>query len=85
MYHRLGRCVCHLDAFLSWCVAAAQVAVYKDPSGEVQKFSGLCPHLGCLLQVRWLSSGLGPVPDLAWPQLQQQQQQWLLAGPVQLG
>lgn len=29
-----------------------QVAVYKDPSGEVQKFSGLCPHLGCLLQVR---------------------------------
>jgi len=32
-------------------VVLLQVAVYKDPSGEVQKFSGLCPHLGCLLQV----------------------------------
>lgn len=28
-----------------------QVAVYKDERGEVHKFSGLCPHLGCLLQV----------------------------------
>eukprot|EP00879_Flechtneria_rotunda_P015226 GHRR01015917.1.p1 GENE.GHRR01015917.1~~GHRR01015917.1.p1 ORF type:complete len:383 (+),score=119.25 GHRR01015917.1:1214-2362(+) len=27
-----------------------KVAVYKDESGEVSKFSGLCPHLGCLLQ-----------------------------------
>jgi Rieske Fe-S protein len=26
------------------------VAVYKDDAGNVQKFSGLCPHLGCLLQ-----------------------------------
>jgi Rieske Fe-S protein len=27
-----------------------QVAVYKTEDGEVQRFSGLCPHLGCLLQ-----------------------------------
>ena len=32
------------------CAANAQVAVYKDESGNVSKFSGLCPHLGCLLQ-----------------------------------
>lgn len=31
---------------------ALQVAVYKDHSGDVHKFSGLCPHLGCLLQVQ---------------------------------
>lgn len=27
-----------------------QVAVYKDDAGEVTRMSGLCPHLGCLLQ-----------------------------------
>ena len=25
-------------------------AVYKDPKGKVETFSGLCPHLGCQLQ-----------------------------------
>lgn len=33
-----------------------QVAVYKTPSGDIEKFSGLCPHLGCLLQVRQFES-----------------------------
>ncbi|WIA42590.1 hypothetical protein OEZ86_008566 [Tetradesmus obliquus] len=27
-----------------------KVAVYKDDAGEVTRMSGLCPHLGCLLQ-----------------------------------
>eukprot|EP00882_Tetradesmus_deserticola_P000301 GHRQ01000333.1.p1 GENE.GHRQ01000333.1~~GHRQ01000333.1.p1 ORF type:complete len:663 (+),score=295.35 GHRQ01000333.1:150-2138(+) len=27
-----------------------KVAVYKDEDGQVERFSGLCPHLGCLLQ-----------------------------------
>eukprot|EP00878_Enallax_costatus_P006596 GHUV01006914.1.p1 GENE.GHUV01006914.1~~GHUV01006914.1.p1 ORF type:complete len:552 (+),score=139.14 GHUV01006914.1:1128-2783(+) len=31
-------------------LALRKVAVYKDDRGEVHKFSGLCPHLGCLLQ-----------------------------------
>lgn len=29
-----------------------KVAVYKDSEGKKHAFSALCPHLGCLLQVR---------------------------------
>ena len=29
-----------------------KVAVYKDEEGKKHAFSALCPHLGCLLQVR---------------------------------
>ncbi|KAF8056255.1 UGP3 [Scenedesmus sp. PABB004] len=29
---------------------ARGVAVFKDEAGEVHRFSGLCPHLGCLLE-----------------------------------
>ena len=29
-----------------------KVAVYKDSEGKKHSFSALCPHLGCLLQVR---------------------------------
>lgn len=33
------------------CCACPRVAVYRDEAtGELHKFSGLCPHLGCLLQ-----------------------------------
>ena len=31
-----------------------KVAVYKDPEGKKHAFSALCPHLGCLLQVKQL-------------------------------
>ena len=29
-----------------------KVAMYKDAEGRKHAFSALCPHLGCLLQVR---------------------------------
>lgn len=32
----------------------AMVAVYKDPYGNVQKYSAVCPHLGCV--VHWNST-----------------------------
>lgn len=33
-----------------------KVAVYKDPEGKKHAFSALCPHLGCLLQVKRLTN-----------------------------
>lgn len=33
-----------------------KVAVYKDPEGKKHAFSALCPHLGCLLQVKQLTN-----------------------------